>query len=1593
MFGMTSRFSFTELRHEVRWRAWVVRVLIAMATCAAVAVESGPRDDGAAKAESLAIEVEGNSSIILASLSADDGSATVGARPFEGGPVEFIAREVPALRVATADLGAELSLAPDIVSVDADGDGALAVIGRTLWPEAGDALTTHGAAEASTDLIMPLAELFHRGMTTYVAIQNTDSASAATVQVNAVKTQESRISASGEISIPAGGSAGFWLGSATLPDLPEGWRGTLSIRSDRPVAAVAWVSDEDGGPAVFDVPAVPSDSAAPEWYIPTVRSQRPTGGGSSTVASTRIAIANPSDRIAVLVTADLVGRSGICAGSTITSATKTIRSGSMIVMDFGADPDRSDYDFEAPADCEGSVRVYTSLGDVVVTEVEETWNRSGRRTGASGAPAKSTNALGSRLIAPWRLTGSDAPVFGRELAAVNASEAPAAITVKLHADDGSVETCLACTATLGPLGSMVWAADDLLLSNGEAPESVELDADQPIAAVVDDAAGGSGDRARFEVPMVSPGGEPIALEHHPLLLANAALPVAPRAPTPTPFPTATAFPTGPRPSSVPPGPVTPPTPIPSRTPSPTPTLVPTEIPLGDVVLQNLDAAARALSLEVIAADGSTAARVDLPNVAPSAAGVVDIADLADRLGTEPHGGMADGATNLGALVINSAARGAVAAYAAPSVAETVIIPAAFVDFGGRTTALGVENASSDRTVNVDVELVPYGRESFTRRTTITLPPGANRTYRLGVSTDFVAIPAPPSGFSGWMRLVADGPIAAVADVTRSDRPIGAWTVQGVPSGEASDNYLVPAVYGGDEGLRTSLHLFNPSAGAIEARIDYRGASSGCTDLSIAAPPVTVPSFSGVEVLPPDDASFAEADCSAVAEVEADGPLFVDVAIHRGDEEASAGFPALADSQAVRRAALPRVAIDVDGTSSRIWIANTDASSVEAQVRLFAADGAELPCGADCSLDVAGRGGAVVDLGAIASLSSGFASAEISAKAPIQAVAFDVPSDMTLDLSAYEAIDASGAGAPKALPLLIWTIRPGFVVGPTPTATSWPTSTKGPTPTPFSRPTVGPRPTIGPGPGPGPGPGFSGPFDIIGAQNFSRSERAVVGAELFAERTGAGDAVALVPADPWALTAIDGRLGPIAPDRRAAWLTSDQSIAAWAMHGLESGGVFGHLGSLSGFEVVVPVMMAGFGDQWSTLHVQGAEPSGGPHIVNIDILKMGSATPLLTLEASFERGAFISVAMRDVVEDLGVDAGDPSGQVFAAHIKSEGPVSALAVVEHPDGWAYDVAGTPIDLAAELLIVPMIRSNFESSNSGVFLYNPESESATARLTYRGFAGTCAGEDYPTSAPIVVAGFDYRALYYLPGPDHPLPSGCEASLVVEGDRPLIAVVNNATGVNDGVLAYPAAGPLEAANLVGIPRVHVDDFGRTTTLYVTHAGEDSEDLWVSVELIDGTGFRSTCERCTRILGPGMTAKIDLSAEKEYASGFVGSAMIESGGPVVALAVDEPNLAPISSIGAAYMSVDTAAWRGAPAEGPLAGRPRQPQPLPIAVWAWLSGSPEPTPTPFTRPTPPFGPAVGVIYLPRIDKGATEIVPSSAEHSIEGATLPGPIWR
>ena len=1578
-----------------RERAGAVRVLIALAVCASVAsAVSGVRSGGWVHADPLSIDSNGSSTLILAAPSTAGVSAEVGARPFGGGSIESVERYVPAMGVSTLDLGSELALSPGIISLSADGDGPLAALGRTYWPEAGGALTTHGAPGASTDLILPLAEYFRRGLTTYVAILNTDTGSSATVEVSAIKTQESRIGASGELTIPAGASAGFWLGEGPLRDLSEDWVGAITIRSDRPVAAIAWVSDEDGGPAVFDVLAVPLDRAASEWHLPTIRSRRTIGDGVGPSASSRIAIANPSDRIAVLVTADLVGRAGACAGSTFTSATKTVRAGSMIVMDLGPDPDRADYAFEVPADCEGSVRVYTSLGEVVVSEVEETWQGVGRRVGASGAPAHPSDRPVSHVLAPWRLSGGDAPQHGRELSAVNASAADVTIAVRLHAADGSVEACSDCSASLGPMESVLWTDDELMLSNGEAPESVELVADGPIAAVVDDRADDlSGDHARFAVPAIDGGASVSGVEHHPLLLANARLAVAPRAPTPTPYPTPTPFPTvdpgpgpGPRPTSPPRPtvPMTPPTAIPSRTPSPTPTEVPTEVPLGDIVLQNLDSTARSLNLELIAGDGSTAARVDRPGVAASAAGVVDISTLADRLGAEPHGGIAGGATDLGALVINRAARGAIAAYMAPAVAETVIIPAAYVDFGGRTTAFGVQNASADRVVRVDVELVPYGRESFTRRATIELPPGANRTYRLGVSTDFVAVPAPPEGFSGWLRLVADGPIAAAADVTRSDRPRAAWTVRGAAVGEASDRHLVPAVHAGSDGLTTSLHLFNPGVDAIEAQIEYRGASAACPDVSTSSAPVSVPGFTGVVVLPPEDGSLSAAGCSAVAEVAADGALIVDAAIHRADEDASAGFPAVAESSAAGRVALPRVALDDAGTWSRIFVANTDPSAVEVDVRLFDAGGGALACGAACTLNVPGRGGAVLDLAGLDGLPSGIASAEVLANAPIIVVALDVPTSSDLDLSAYTAVDTSRSAAPRALPLVNWTVRPGFVVGPTPTATPWPTSTIGPTPTPFTRPTIGPAPSPGlPRTATPPGPGFDRPFDIIGAQNLDSAGSAIVGAQLFAERAASADTVAMVPADPWALTAIDGRLGPIAPDRRAAWIMSDRSVAPWAMHGLESGAVFGHLGAAPGRELVVPLLMAGLIDQWSTLVVQGAGDGLGTAggvartSVKIEFFAAGSDStePSLVIDEVVTAGGFVSVAMTDVVDMIAAADLDTSASHFAARITADGPVAALSVAEHADGWAYDVAGTPIERASERLLIPVIRSNVDRDNSGVLLFNPNPEPATVRMTYQGFAGMCAGRRYPVTAPITIDGMRHRGINYLPGPDHPLPSGCEASMIVESDRPLVGVVNSVTGYNEAVLAYAASAPMEAAEAVGIPRVHVGDFRRTTTLYVMHAGDDGATYKASVTLIDGAGRRMTCELCTLSLEPGATARIDLSAERAFA-GFVGSAMIESTGPVIAVAIDKADGMRIDPEGKEVAAGDSAAWRGAPASGPFLPSVKAPQLLPIAVWAWLSGSPDPTPTPFVRPTPSFDP-VGVVHLPHVVSNAAGLEPES----------------
>jgi len=1467
---------------------------------------------------------------------ADDGSSSVSLLDAAGGggitDIDFAPHdwsEPPVSRRVTVSPGGSMRMALDEVDGLADGAHAVRIVSgfgsvagvSTVWTESRGA-SSYLAPAAATELVVPFATKHARGQTTYVSISNPDLDTAATATLQAVETLEAEPTAFGEIDLPPGGTVGFWLGEPPLDRLPDGWLGTLRISAEVPLNAHAWVSDELGGAAVFDSSGVPVDQGSAEWFIPRVVAHAgPAGAGVGPGAgevSTRIAIANPSSRIAVLVTAEMYGSSGSCAGETYTSATKTVRAGSNVIFDLGPSPGRKDYDVQVPEGCVATARIFTSLGEVVVAVVEERLDgESGRVLAASGFSASAAPVSGHAI----------APTFvgpaGEGLAAItalNAGGAASEIAIELFDSDGRAVACSGCAATLAARTSRTWDTDDLGLPAGLGQLTVRARSPGGAVAVLIDELpfGGDGDGAAHgSAPAEVAAAERLA----PVALRSWSLGEPPVDPTPTASNTPSDSPTRP-PYPGPPTVGTPPTLIPTRTSTPTATAVPTEVPLGDISLTNLGAEPADVRLRMVDRDGTTSLERAFDEVAGHALAVLSLEEHAADLGARLHGGAVDlggPSGSFAAMALHRARRGAAAAYVAPESGTDLIVPMALIDYFGASTSLAVQNAS-DAPTTVRVALHGVGRSSASRRPSpVVLQPGASVGYRLGTDIDFAAVPPnTPDGFVGWLRVTADRPVAAMAVVDESGSDRKAYTISGVPIASASRTGLAPAFLDGYGGVRSQVLLFNPADTDVEARLVLRAVGGLDTDTSCELPPTgemaaTVPAL-GIARLGLGGDGPERPGCVFSARVEADGDVIASAVLERGSgpdgmSDAAAAYPLRDPGAASVRVALPRVRFDLTGPSSRVFAMNVGTEPADVRLRLWDGTGAELSgCGGACEAPVPAGGGYAWRLDDIAR-ELGLAearplvgSAELESDAGIVAAVVDDPADQPVDLQAFIGVAAGGAPPPRHLPLTNWTIKPGFVVGPTPTATPWPTAT--------------PRPTLYPG---------SGARDVIALQNKATDgvlELALV--QLFSE-LGSPDTLglALFGIGPSEMRMFDSRVDDFGSVRRSATVFSvagegsSGAEASIAHHLDPDGAVTAQNVSYPGVDLIVPwieldrarlsteltLFNSGFG---AGIPVDPVGP-GGPLpedalAASVSLHVFGADSPVAEMSLEVPPQA---LRVLDVADSLAARVPEGTGNVGWLRVRNPStPLSVEAIVGTSDSAAaYSVAARPAELVTDLHFAPYI----PVGTGRVELFNPWTEPIGVTADSVAIGGACTpGRTYPhIGPPIDVAPFD-KSVFDPADSRTGAPPGCVvAARLRSADGQFFALAIEAGPSGEHLAAYSPFTRFEVGRGSSVPLAFAGLDGRSTDVYLMRAEEDGsgEPGEVRLELIDRNGRRVTgCDAdCTKVLAPGEAAVWRIRDLEGVPPDFVGGATITSDAPIAVVVRDTP----IEGTG------DSAIWRG----------------------------------------------------------------------------------
>lgn len=486
----------------------------------------------------------------------DAANISVSLQPYGGGaPVTISRSGVLPGTTATLYLPAEPSLANGAYAAHIRSDQPVDAMARTDWTATGGALIGN-AAEAATELILPHLTHDYAGQTSIIGIHNTDAENATTVQLEILSGAQSAPHASLALDLGAGGSTLVDLDAhPDLAGLPSSLAGWARLSADRPIAAESFVNLRGTARGVYQVSAVPADSAASLLHAPMVFNDfnpnpdilnpSPAGGGAA--LTTGISVLNPGpDPVQVRLHyqgAATGGPANACAGQTIEhndGAAATIQPGSSLTYMQSNMPVPGSGRSGLPEGCAASARIEATGGAVLalvnVANVYQT---------TSGAyPALPLAQGAGRVHLPLIRREHTTGGLTTAIMVQNMGSETAQVTVTLRDSRGSTIACgTDCEVTIPAGASRLWWPPAITTWPVNSYGTALIESDQPVAAVVDDLSLiGTFDQAVY---VGLPEGDRLEADL-PLLLMVARL-----GSTPTPAPSPTLAPT-PTPTAAPP---------------------------------------------------------------------------------------------------------------------------------------------------------------------------------------------------------------------------------------------------------------------------------------------------------------------------------------------------------------------------------------------------------------------------------------------------------------------------------------------------------------------------------------------------------------------------------------------------------------------------------------------------------------------------------------------------------------------------------------------------------------------------------------------------------------------------------------------------------------------------------------------------------------------------------------------------------------------------------------------------------------------------------------------------------------------------------
>ena len=420
-------------------------------------------------------------------------------------------------------------------------------------------------------------------------------------------------------------------------------------------------------------------------------------------------------------------------------------------------------------------------------------------------------------------------------------------------------------------------------------------------------------------------------------------------------------------------------------------------------------------------------------------------------------------------------------------------------------------------------------------------------------------------------------------------------------------------------------------------------------------------------------------------------------------------------------------------------------------------------------------------------------------------------------------------------------------------------------------------------------------------NLDAAQPATVVGDFYNQRGGPPVSITLPMVPPQGTAFLDlGNREELDYGAYAAIFVSDRLVATltttrWA----SSGGAASYEGAAASKDVLLPLALKGAEGHTSLITIQNSDP-GATASVELSLVQTGETTPTKTVALSITPGTATTIDLAKNLEFLDL----PSGFVGAARVTSATPlvVQTFIDIETSAKGVYAFGGVPAEQASSRLVAPVVHAGWFGPDGAlrstrIALMNPAAAPVDVTTTFVGNGGGCEDQTF-TQGPHEIAAGSSLILDQAPGGSgptaSPLPSGCEASAVVEA--------TGGTVVGAVIDMTPGGWRAAAYNLVPEDgagrRTVVAQFRRaaqgTTAIYAMNV-DAARPVSATITFYDETGapIAGCGDACDLELGPGAAGRRWAAHVDAIPDATVGHAVITSDGPLAVVAIDEPDGGP----------------------------------------------------------------------------------------------------